>query len=63
MTMKQVRNPKTNKYPKSISDRHDTPQSWHPKNQEAKEKRIRVPKTKLRSVSEVPEDPLDGLLM
>jgi hypothetical protein len=31
--------PKTGKYPKSISDRLDTPQSRHPKNQEAKGKR------------------------
>jgi hypothetical protein len=31
--------PKTGKYLKSISDRLDTPQSWHPKKQEAKGKR------------------------
>jgi hypothetical protein len=31
--------PKTDKSPKSTSYRLDTPQNWHPKNQEEKERR------------------------
>jgi hypothetical protein len=44
---KQVKNPKTGKYQKSISDQLDTPQNRHSKNQEAKEKRM--PSTKDRA--------------
>jgi hypothetical protein len=40
----QAKNPKTGKYPKSISNQLNTPQSRHPKNQEAKGKRM--PNTK-----------------
>jgi hypothetical protein len=44
---KQVKIPKIEKSPESISGRLDTPQNWHPKNQEAKGKRM--PSTKDRA--------------
>jgi hypothetical protein len=47
MTKKQVKNPETGKYLKSIFDRLDTPQSQHPKSQEAKGKMM--PSTKDRA--------------
>jgi hypothetical protein len=60
--MKQAKNPENGKYPKLISGRLDTTQS-RPKNQKVKGRRTSSTETKLRSVSKIPDDPLDGLPM